>query len=85
LVVVCVVSVLCGASCEVVVVVLCDCGAAIAGSCVVVVAVWLCWAIADTESAIAKAAPVKKVPIFLIAIVFSFSQRNENSSFHFES
>lgn len=65
--VVCVVCVLCGASCEVVVVVLCDCGAIVL-SCEVVVVVWLCWAMADSESANANVAPVKKVPIFLIAI-----------------
>jgi hypothetical protein len=60
----------------VVVVVLCDWGA-IAGSCeVVVVVVWLC-AIAPKESAAAKAAPVKKVPSFLNAIVSS-PVRNRN-------
>jgi hypothetical protein len=70
----CVVCVVCGWPSVVVVVVLCDCGAKVLSCEVVVVVLWVC-AIALNESAAAKAAPVKRVPIFLNAIVFSCSQQ----------
>jgi hypothetical protein len=65
LVVVWVVSVVCGWSCEVVVVVLCCVCGAIVLSCVVVVVVDCVWAIADSDRASANVVPVTSDPSFL--------------------
>jgi hypothetical protein len=64
LVVLCVVWVVWGWSCDVVVVVLCDCGAMVL-SCVVVVVVDCVWAIAESDRASTNAAPVTSNLSFL--------------------